>query len=75
MKILVSVKYFLAFRIVKHIQMNQMNQINQNGHNQVIQMNQIIQNSKNQVNQLSKISKRWPKIAMRQQKIAEHSKI
>ena len=45
MKILVSMKYFLVFWIVKHIQLNQNSQTNQM-HN----INQINQNSENQVN-------------------------
>ena len=52
MKILVSVKYFLAFWIVKHKQINQMNR---NSDNQVNQMNQINENSHNPVNQMNQM--------------------
>ena len=66
MKILVSMKYFIALWMVKHIQldpniqMNQMqniNQINQNSGNQVNQMNHHM----NQINQKAIFTK-LPKI-------------
>ena len=63
-KILFSVKYFLVFWIVKHIQLNlnsenpvsQMNQMSQNSHNQVNQINQVYQNSENPVSQMNEIN-------------------
>ena len=57
MKILVSVKYFLVFWILKHIQ------INQNIENPVGQMNQmhqigrISENSENQLAKLAELAK------------------
>ena len=60
MKTVVSVKYFLIYRIIKHIQINQMNKINQNSDNQVSQMNQMNQinrNSDNQINKMNQINR------------------
>ena len=56
MKILVSVKYFLVFWIVKHIQLNHNIQNPVGQMNKLHQINQIIENSENPVSQIGENS-------------------